>query len=168
LLGLDLEVAREAFRLLQGRETWAAHGAWIEAVRPTFGPDIAMRFAAAARITAAEADEARPVRQQARDAVVAATEGGRVLVVPAAAGPAPPLDADDAATAATRADTMLLTCIAGMAGAPAVVLPGARVDGLPVGVCFIGAPGSDRALLAWAASLAAPAPAPAPAPEDQA
>ena len=31
------------FRTLQAREIWAQHGAWIEATRPNFGPEIAAR-----------------------------------------------------------------------------------------------------------------------------
>ncbi|HEY6531149.1 MAG TPA: amidase family protein [Acidimicrobiales bacterium] len=155
VLGVDLVVAREAFRVLQGLETWAAHGAWIEATRPSFGPDIAERFEVVSTIDADEVGWASPFREAVRAAVVSATSGGRVLVVPAAAGVAPLLDADDVATADTRAATILLTSLAGLAGAPVVVVPGAEVGGLPVGLSFIGAPGSDLALLAWVATLGA-------------
>jgi amidase len=50
---------------------------------------------------------------------------------------------------------MQLTCLAGMAGAPVVSIPAARVDGLPVNVAAMAAPGRDRALLAWAAAALA-------------
>ena len=32
------------FRKLQAREIWAQHGAWVEQVRPRFGPEIAARL----------------------------------------------------------------------------------------------------------------------------
>jgi amidase len=53
----------------------------------------------------------------------------------------------------TRTATLELTCVAGLAGAPVVVLPGPTVEGLPVGVAAMGAPGSDSALLDWVAAL---------------
>jgi amidase len=155
-LGLDLAAAREAFRLLQGHEAWAAHGPWIEATYPRFGPDVARRFELASAITDDDVRGAGPVRAAMHNAVAAATAGGRVLVLPAADGVAPLVDADDSAAAATRADTLLLTCIAGLAGAPVVVAPGAVVDGLPVGLALVGAPGSDLSLLRWAAAVARP------------
>jgi amidase len=155
-LGVDLLVAREAFRVLQSLEAWATHGAWIEAAHPTLGPDIAERFEAASAIPSDEVEWARPVQEQVRAAIVAATADGQALVVPAAAGVAPPIGQGGADGAATRAATMSLTCLAGLAGAPVVVVPGAVVDDLPVGVAVIGAPGSDLALLGWAASLPVP------------
>ena len=46
-----------------------------------------------------------------------------------------------------------LTCLAGLAGAPVVVAPLLRSEELPVGVAFVGAPGSDLALLDRVAAL---------------
>ena len=48
---------------------------------------------------------------------------------------------------------MRLTCVAGLAGAPAVSLPLATRSGLPCGVSLVAAPGRDRALLDLAVSL---------------
>ena len=87
-----------------------------------------------------------------RRAVVDATADGTVLVAPAAAGAAPPRDGQRVTNDATRARTLRLTCVAGLAGAPVVVVPCARDDGLPLGVAFMGAPGSDRDLIAVVAS----------------
>ena len=48
--GLGEWLAR--FRRLQPREIWAEHGAWIEARKPRFGPEIAERFALAKSVSA--------------------------------------------------------------------------------------------------------------------
>jgi len=40
------------FRKLQAREIWAQHGAWVEQVRPRFGPEIAARFEWARAVSA--------------------------------------------------------------------------------------------------------------------
>jgi amidase len=160
-LGVDLGAALTAFRQRQAWEAWRAHGAWITAARPPMGPGIAGRFAAAADVTAADVERADDVRAAVRAALVAATADGTVLVQPAAAGAAPPAGVgaavDPAAHERRRMQTLRLTCVAALAGAPVVVLPRARdtADGdLPLGVAFVGAPGSDRRLLRWAVAAA--------------
>ena len=47
-----------------------------------------------------------------------------------------------------------LTCPAGHSGVPQVNLPGAMVDGAPVGLSIIGARGTDATLLAVARAFA--------------
>ena len=89
---------------------------------------------------------AQAVRDEVRRVVAEATAGGRIVLGPAAAGAAPkPEDAAD-----LRARTIELTCVAGLAGAPVVVLPIDSDEGLPLGVACMAAPGSDLALLDWA------------------
>lgn len=151
-LGVDLDAGREAFRVLQAREAWAAHGHWITATRPALGPGIGARFAAASEVTDAQIAAAAPVAAGLRDAVRAATADGTALVLPSAAGPAPPPGLDHDAHTALRLAILRLTSPAGLAGAPAVSLPLAAVDGLPVGVGLVGHPGADRALLRAAAA----------------
>jgi amidase len=160
-LKVDIAACAEAFRLIQGYEAWAEHGAWIRRARPDFAPDIAERFRAASMITAEDVKPALRLRETVRALIIEATTGGCVLVGPAAAGGAPACDADAASIAETRAKTMRLTCLAGLAGAPVVVRPLVHVGvgappacgGLPLGVAHLGAPGSDRSLLRWAAEL---------------
>jgi amidase len=149
-LDLDLAACAEAFRLIQGFEAWAEHGAWISRTQPDFAADIAARFAAAAQITTDDIKPALRLRDTVREAVIDVTANGRVLVGPAAPGGAPALDADAETIAAVRAATMRLTCVAGLAGAPVVVLPLARDGELPLGIAHLGAPGADRSLLRWA------------------
>lgn len=156
-VGLDLAAVLDAQRTIQTWEAWQEHGAWITQQRPALGVGIAARFASGASITAADVDRAGSVRNEVRRRAIAATAGGRVLAMPAAAGPAPRRleladDADRADYDSRRVRTLRLTATAGMAGLPVVVVPIADVGGLPVGVAFVGAPGSDIALLTWAAA----------------
>ena len=51
------------------------------------------------------------------------------------------------ATPEARNATMRLTCLAALAGLPAVSLPVRTDAGLPAGVCLVAAPGRDRDLL---------------------
>jgi len=55
-----------------------------------------------------------------------------------------------------RTSTMRLTCLAGLAGLPAVSIPVRTAAGLPAGVCLVAAAGRDRDLLRLAAELPRP------------
>ena len=95
------------------------------------------------------AAEARAVLSQAR-AEILDVVGDRVLAYPSASSVAP--TADEAA--GVREDTLRLTCIAGIAGLPAVSIPVRTPGNLPAGLCLVAAPGRDRDLLALAQHLA--------------
>ncbi|MEW2573501.1 amidase [Streptomyces sp. NPDC047070] len=144
-----------AFRTVQAWEAWQAHGAWITAHPGALGADVGGRFAQAADVTGRQAEQAREVVAEAREQLRARLTG-TVLVVPSASGPAPGRTATGERIEAERAATLRMTCLAGLAGAPALSLPLLRpADGRPVGVCLLGAPGTDHALLALAAGLEA-------------
>lgn len=152
-LGVDLEECAWAFRTLQGREAWLEHGDWILRTRPALGPGVRARFDAAARVSDADVERAQDIRLATIQRIGAATRDGRVLVGPSAAGAAPPIHADPSRRDSTRQTNLALHCLAGLTGAPVVSLPLARVEGLPLGVAFLAAPGSDLTLLRWAAAL---------------
>ena len=148
-LGLDLTGCAEAFRLIQGYEAWKEHGAWITRAQPDFGPEIAARFRFASTVTADDVRPAMRLRETVHQTVVEATADGRVLVGPATPGGAPAVGT--VAIAEARSATMRLTSVAGLAGAPVVVLPLDHDGDLPLGIAHLGAPGGDRALLRWCA-----------------
>jgi len=151
-LGVDLADALGVFRVIQGFEAWQGHGRWIESTAPNFGPGIASRFAAASEVTEAEAAEARERRIDIRERIVTAAADDCLLVAPAAPGAAPPIAGDPAQHNTRRMATLRLTCIAGLAGIPAVVAPLLNDDDLPLGVAFMAAPGRDLAILSWLAA----------------
>jgi amidase len=154
-VGVDLDTAIVAFRHHQGFEAWREHGEWITTSSAVFGRGIAERFRAAAQVTSEEFAAAAALRAQVCEAMAAATADGTVLVMPAAAGAAPLLTADSAEQQRVRIATLRLTCLAGLAGLPVVVARWAHLDGLPLGVAFVGAAGSDRELLEFVAQRAA-------------
>ncbi len=147
-----LEGLRKTYVVVQAWEAWQNHGEWIHEHHPVFGPAIAKRFETASRITSEEAGEARDrlaaFRERLRDAL-----GQGLLVLPAAAGPAPLLDEDEAAVEDLRVRTMRLTSPAGLAGLPQLTIPFVA-DGLPRGVGLVGPAGTDRTLAALAADIA--------------
>ena len=145
-----LDAWLEAFRGRQFVEAWRAHGAWIQARRPPMGPGVAARFATAKATPPAAAKAARAAGDEVRAALDRVLPPGGALVLPAAATVAPVPDLDAAAKEALRSGTARVTTIAGLAGAPAVSLPLAAVDGRPVGVSLLARPGEDERLLAAA------------------
>lgn len=149
-----LAVWREAFRTIQAREAWAAHGAWITATRPRLGPGVAERFQYAATVTAGAAAAAEQRRAEVRRRMDHLLADGSVLVLPSASGPAPLRNAPSAEVERVRAASLALLCIAGLAGLPQVSLPLATLNGAPLGLSLVGRRGSDRSLLRLAADIA--------------
>ncbi|XVQ09329.1 amidase [Spirillospora sp. CA-255316] len=147
LMGGRLEAWFPAFRAVQAAEAWKRHGAWIEAHPGSLGTGVMARFAAGRDLDPADREVAQKVVDEAREAIRAAVPPGTVLLLPAATAPAPPVDLEPAVMDAYRARTLRLTCLSSIAGLPAAVRPMPPVDGLPVGLCAIGARGTDRALL---------------------
>ncbi len=148
-----LERWAELFTVIQGREAWAQHGAWVSRSDRRMGPGVTERFRKASEVSA-EAAEAGGVERRRITAHLSGLLGdGSVLVLPAASSPAPELGLSDASKSQIRRNTLRLTCAAGLAGLPSVSCPLLRVDGAPVGVCFVGSRGTDEGLLRLAQSL---------------
>ena len=143
----------ELYMAASAAEAWAAHGPWITATNPRFGPGIAERFAAARSITPERAAAARAARAAHAARLVPLLAGGAVLVQPTAPGPAPKLDSSRADQQRVRENVLAMTTIAGAAGLPELSIPGARAEGAPVGLSLIAGRGRDRMLLAMAARL---------------
>lgn len=141
-----LDDLRETMRLVQAAEATAAHGPWIAAHPGALSTVVGDRFAAAAANPPEQVADAVARLADVRDGIRAAVVG-RVLLFPTAPGPAPALTADTAELERVRTATTAMTSLASVGGLPAVSAPGLRVADAPVGVCAVGAPGSDRALV---------------------
>jgi amidase len=76
-----------------------------------------------------------------------------VLLAPTAPGIAPLRGTPEPELDAFRAHALELLCPAGHAGLPQISLPLGSIDGCPIALSIIGAPGSDERLLALAAKL---------------
>jgi amidase len=138
-----LDEWRTAFQTYQASQAWQSHGEWLAPRLDTLGDDVRGRFENASRVTADQAEAAQQVvgraRRTIRDLV-----GDRVLVLPSASSVAPRIGDG---LQQTRDATMRLTCLAGLAGLPAVSIPLRTGRGLPAGVCLVAAAGRDRDLL---------------------
>lgn len=149
-----LPALAEHFRCMQAQEAWATLGNWITAHRPNFGPGVGERFDAARDMDPAKAAAGRAFRRAFKARMGALLAGGAVLAYPTSPLPAPRLDATAAEQNAVRENTMRVTAISGLASLCEVSLPAGRVEGVPVGLSLVAAPGRDRALLAMARRVA--------------
>ncbi|MEV0335573.1 amidase family protein [Nocardia sp. NPDC050717] len=152
-LGAELDRWFGAFRTVQAYEAWAAHGDWIVAHPGALETEVADRFAWAATVTDEGAAAARNLVAQASARITDAVGDG-VLLLPTTAGPPPYRDAAARTRDAARTATLRLTCLAAIAGLPAVTLPLPRCGGLPIGLCMLGAAHTDHALIGLAARCA--------------
>ncbi len=144
----------QAFRLLQGAEAHAQHGAWVESVQPHLGPGVHERMQWAAGIGAEEVARAQETRDVVRRRMEALLANNAVLVLPTVPDIAPLCNTPAAALDDFRARAMSLLCIAGLAGLPQISLPLATLRGCPLGVSLIAARGADALLLSLARRIA--------------
>ena len=143
------------FRHLQAHEIWQTHGAWISETKPTFGPEIAERFAWVPSISDETAAEAGEARKGFSARLRGHLTPGSILCIPTSPGIAPQVQASAESLREHRDRVLSLTCIAGLAGLPQVTLPFAQHAGCPVGLSLVGWPGGDLPLLRFAESFAA-------------
>jgi amidase len=140
------------FRVLQGAEISAQHGAWIDRYRPEFGPGIRERFAWTRTIDPAEVAAAKPKREAVAHHMDVLLGNDAMICLPTAPGAAPKLKTPTAELEAFRSRAFALLSIAGLARLPQINLPVGTVDGCPIGLSIIGPRGSDRGLLEWVAT----------------
>jgi amidase len=140
------------FRVLQGAEIHAQHGAWIDRYRPEFGPGIRERFAWVATIAAAEVAVALPRREAVARYMDGLLADDAILCLPTAPGIAPRLNTPPAELDIFRSRAFALLSIAGLGRLPQISLPLAGFDGCPLGLSIIGPRGGDQGMLNWAAA----------------
>ena len=148
LLDDDGSTWRDAFRTIQAFEAWATHGDWIRHARPSLGPGVRERFAAAPWVTAEQTEAATQIRRMASHRLSAVLgHGAAVMVLPTSPAPAPLRGSSGGVLEDLRSRALSMLCVAGHAGAPQVSIPGTTCDGLPIGLSILASPGQDEHLL---------------------
>lgn len=150
---LDMDKARETFRVIQAYETWETFGAWIDANLPRFGPGIKERFAAAKTVSRSEHDIAQKYQVLVSDALRDLLTTGTVLCFPTVASFSPLLNTSNEELEVFRRKSMALICLSSLAGLPQISIPAALSNGLPVGLSFMAWKGGDESLLELAVGL---------------
>ncbi|MEV0070846.1 amidase [Amycolatopsis sp. NPDC050768] len=143
-----LDVWSDAFRTLQAFQAWQSHGDWIQGREEHLGADVRDRFAYARTVTSEGASRAAEVVSSARTEI-RENLADRVLILPTTPTVAP---LGHAEIQPVRQATLRLTCLASIAGAPALSIPLRTREGLPCGLCLVASPGRDHDLLRLAQS----------------
>ena len=144
-----------AQRTLQPWEAWQTFKPWVERDNPRLQYSVARNLAQAAAIPESEREWAALVRSEARARMTWLLPPGTILCMPTTPFPAPLKGQALPALAPVRTRILGLAAHGGLTGVPQVSVPGAKVDGLPVGLSIVGGYGSDAALVAVAKALEA-------------
>jgi len=150
-----LSVWARAQRSLQPVEAWSTFKPWLDARNPRFAFSVARQLLMGSMIPAAEQSWAALMRQEARGRMAHLLPQGTILCLPTTPFPAPLAGQPLSALDPLRDRITCLCAQGGLAGHPQVSIPGATVDGLPVGLSIIGPRGSDASLVAVARALEA-------------
>lgn len=145
----SLQAAYEAGMVVINRETFGACGHLLATGK--VGADIAARLAAAGHTTAAALAQAEQVRVQFSAEVDAALQLVDVLVLPTM--PDLPLTLAEAGDTQAVLGMTAFVRPFNLSGHPALSIPLASAEGLPVGLQLVGAKGADEQLLAIAGRL---------------
>jgi len=143
-----------AQRTLQPYEAWLTFQEWIDRTNPRFQFSVARNLALAPTIPASERAWASLVRQEARGRMRQLLPPGTILCLPTTPFPAPLCGQPLSVLEPLRDRITALCSHGGLTGAPQVSLPGATVDGVPVGLSILGGRGSDATLVAVACAMA--------------
>lgn len=139
---------------VQVREAWQCFGAWIDRVRPRSRILNRQELIFGAESTPEQLGDARRSWAEARAWLRAKVPPGTLLCLPTTCDVAPRRDAGEVSQSFTIPSLALLAP-AVVGGLPQLSIPGATVDGLPVGISIVGAPGADEELLRVASELGA-------------
>jgi amidase len=148
-----LSVWARAQRSLQPIEAWNTFRGWLDERNPRFAFSVARQLLLGSMVPPADQSWAALMRQEVRGRMAHLLPPGTILCLPTTPFPAP-LRGQPLSVLDPLRDR--ITCLAaqgGLAGHPQVSLPGATVDGLPVGLSIIGPRGSDATLVAVARAL---------------
>jgi amidase len=151
---MPLSEWREHQSVLQSREAWVTFANWIEQTNPRLSFEVAAAFVRGARVPDDALEAADKFRRERRAEIDALFPEATVVCLPTTPFPAPRREQPRSCMASLRARMLMLTCIAGMLGCPQISLPVAELDGRPVGLSILAAPGSDAMLLALACAMA--------------
>jgi amidase len=148
-----LSVWSRAQRTLQPYEAWLTFKDWLDRVNPRMQYSVASGLALVSTIPESERQWAALMREEARARLAWLLPPGTILCMPTTPFPVPRKGLSLTTLEPLRTRIVCLAAHGGLTGVPQVSLPGAHVDGLPIGLSILGARGSDAALVAVAQAM---------------
>jgi amidase len=153
--GVDLAEWSNLIAVYREYEGWNTHRDWLRDSKSTLSENGAIRMEKGSHIGADKVAAADIKRDEVRARMAALLANNAILAVPAAPGVAPPRGGDQDAIWRVVGRNGHINSAAALCGLPQISLPLAEVDGLPIGLGLIAAPGGDEMLLDIAEQLAA-------------
>ena len=148
-----LSIWARAQRTLQPVEAWQTFRAWVERENPRFAFSVARGLIAGSQITDAELSWATLMREEARGRMAYLLPPDTILCLPTTPFPAPKRGLPLPVLGPLRDRISCLCAHGGLTGVPQVNLPGATIDGAPIGLSIIGGRDSDATLVAVARAM---------------
>lgn len=149
-----LSVWGKAQRTIQPHEAWLTFKDWVERFNPPMAHSVSRGLIAGANMPGDDLRWARLMRQEAAARLRSLTANGAIVCVPTTPFPAPPKALPTGELDSVRERILCQAAHGGLAGHPQLSIPGATIDGLPVGLSIIGARGADLQLVEIARALA--------------
>lgn len=150
-----LSVWARAQRSLQPVEAWQTFKPWIERHNPRMAFSVAAGLLAGSQVSMSEQNWAALMREEARARLRYLLPPGTILCLPTTPFPAPLRGLSIPQLQPMRDRITCLCAQGGLTGSPQVSIPGATVDGAPVGLAIIGGRGTDASLIAVAQAMEA-------------
>ncbi|MGO4175120.1 amidase [Bosea sp. TAF32] len=150
-----LSVWARAQRSLQPVEAWQTFKPWIERHNPRMAFSVAAGLLAGSQVSMSEQNWAALMREEARARLRYLLPPGTILCLPTTPFPAPLRGLSIPQLQPMRDRITCLCAQGGLTGSPQVSIPGATVDGAPIGLSIIGGRGTDASLIAVAQAMEA-------------
>jgi amidase len=154
LAPMGLSIWGRAQRSLQPYEAWLTFKDWIDACNPRLAFNVARGLLMGSMIPEADRQWASLMRQEARARMTYLLPPGTILAMPTTPFSAPKRGLPLAEQNLLRARILCLCAHGGLTGVPQVSIPGATLDGAPIGLSIVGGHGTDATLVATAKALA--------------
>jgi amidase len=148
-----LSVWGRAQRTLQPAEAWATFKDWVDRENPRLAFNVARGLLAGSMMSETTLQWARLMRREARARLDYLLPPGTVLCLPTTPFPAPEKGLPLRGQNTVREQILCLCAHGGLTGVPQLNIPGATVDGAPVGLSIIGGRGTDTSLVAVAIAM---------------
>jgi amidase len=149
----------EAYSIIQWAEIWSSLGAWIDSVKPAFGPRTGKSFELTRNLDRSKIGDAIRRRETYFRRMDDFLGPGDLLLMPTSPTLAPlkgspGIDRSDRSGTAYYPRTLSLTSIAGIGRLPQISLPAVEIDGVPLGLSLLARHGGDGFLLKAAERIA--------------
>ena len=148
-----ISVWGKAQRTLQMAEAWQTFKNWIEATNPAFAFNVARGLLMGSMVSESDRQWAALMKREARARLEYLLPAGTVMVLPTTPFPAPFKGLPVPEQNPVRELILSLCAHGGLAGFPQVNIPGALVDGAPVGLSIVAARNEDARLVGLACAL---------------